>query len=232
MAKLLLDRGANIEEQSRESNATPLHIASSEGETQVLKLLLDRGANVNSTMKDERTPLHEASCSDVAELLIKYGADVEAESRDGMPLHVAAIEGKTEVLNLLLERGAKLEARNNMNRTPLHEAAGHGLHKETDLLIRFGADIYATSHVGTPIDFARNNGHEDFALWLEQVAELKKDKFTEITHFTSRYEEYKNKLKKMLEEIIAPSVSNILFFNPKVNIIEGDVNPGEFALSL
>ncbi len=45
---------------------------------------------------------------DVATTLLEYGADPNAMTKHGIsPVHLAAQEGHTDMLSLLLERGAK-----------------------------------------------------------------------------------------------------------------------------
>ena len=51
---------------------------------------------------------------DVAELLIKHGADVNSVARSGRtPLIAAAFGGHVKVVKLLLDNGAKLDKQDN-----------------------------------------------------------------------------------------------------------------------
>jgi ankyrin repeat protein len=71
-----------------------------------------------------RTTLLHAACydgrADLAELLIRLGADVNAREVNGRtPLHDAANHGHLDVIDVLVRHGASLEARDNGGMTPL-----------------------------------------------------------------------------------------------------------------
>ena len=61
------------------------------------------------------------------------------------PLHYAAAEGRQEVVELLIARGADLDAKDNVGRTPLGMAALEGKRDVAELLITKGAAV--TLHV-------------------------------------------------------------------------------------
>mgnify|MGYP000480537135 FL=1 len=71
------------------------------------------------------------------------------------PLHYAAIRGHKEIAELLIAKGADVNAKNSVGQTPLQFAAGYG-HKEiAELLIDNGADVNVKDDDGeTPLDFA------------------------------------------------------------------------------
>ena len=60
--------------------------------------------------EDGWTPLHEACClgdAEVAEALLRHGADAQARCKDGTtPLHKAARAGNEDIIRLLLQAGA------------------------------------------------------------------------------------------------------------------------------
>ena len=99
------------------------------------------------------------------------GADVNAKDDDfgWTALHIAAmstIDEQLEIAELLISRGAEVNAKDNSGRTPLHEAARHSSAKEISaLLIAKGADINAKDEISglTPLDYSENdNLHEIF----------------------------------------------------------------------
>ena len=57
------------------------------------------------------------------------------------PLHFAAFKNSTETAQLLLERGAEIEARDIHNITPLHDAALNNSRETVQLLLEHGAEI-------------------------------------------------------------------------------------------
>jgi len=53
-------------------------------------------------------------------LILKHGADVTMANADGItPLHLAALNGDSELITLLLEKGAKPDAKDSLGKTPL-----------------------------------------------------------------------------------------------------------------
>ena len=94
------------------------------------------------------------------------GADVNAkDAGGGTPILDAAYSGQKEIVELLIENGAdvnakivnaKIENANDVNgMTPLHEAAFGGYKEIAELLIAKGADVNAKSRFdGTPLDEA------------------------------------------------------------------------------
>jgi ankyrin repeat protein len=96
----------------------------------VVEILLHAGAvDPRARLgRAKKTPLHiaaEAGCPAAVELLLKYGADVNArDARGSTPLHAAAAAGKPESVRALLEGGADPRARDGRGRTPLDVARG------------------------------------------------------------------------------------------------------------
>ena len=97
---------------------TRLYHAAQEGWCSALKVLLDQGADVHVGYAGTKrsTPLHTAARYDrldAAVLLLDAGARVDHRDHGGLtPLHIA---GRTDMCQLLLSRGAPLDARS----TPL-----------------------------------------------------------------------------------------------------------------
>ncbi len=102
---------------------------------------------------------------DVREL-IQGGADVNAVDMFGgnTGLHWAAREGLSEMARLLLDNGARVEARNDEGQTPLHWAAAHGRKALLVTLIAHDANVNAIDRAGwTPLRWAQNQGQEEIA---------------------------------------------------------------------
>lgn len=84
-------------------------------------------------------------------------------------LHLAALHGHLNVVQLLLDNGAKTDARDAWNCTPLHNAAGKGHKAIVEELISFGANPDMETLKGkTPLDLAREKHFDDVAKVLDK----------------------------------------------------------------
>jgi ankyrin repeat protein len=88
---------------------------------------------------------------------------------DTAPLYLAALNNCTEVAELLLHNGAKVNARSKEGATPLHIAAQKGNLRLSKILRAHGGDITIKDSRGrTPADRARLWHHPDLAEYLKQ----------------------------------------------------------------
>ena len=86
---------------------------------------------------------------------------VNCTNSDGFtPLHLAACEGHSGPIDILIKFGAQIDARTNNYRTPLHIACIRGNLSVIQSLVKFGADINAKDMDGnTPCHFCSEYGH-------------------------------------------------------------------------
>ncbi|NGX42861.1 MAG: hypothetical protein K940chlam7_01149 [Chlamydiae bacterium] len=162
VAKLLLDKRANIEATSPEiirtfpynHAMTALHAACRNGHYETAELLLDRGAKIEAVDRREDTALHIACRNgkkNIVELLLDRGANVEAKNCRGIssggedtPLHIACEKDEGEIVELLIKRKADPNAKNGDGRTPLFvycEQKGKWSPDLATILLEAGADI-------------------------------------------------------------------------------------------
>ncbi|XP_014245998.1 integrin-linked protein kinase [Cimex lectularius] len=80
------------------------------------------------------------------------------------PLHWACKEGHTNIVELLISRGARINATNMGDDTPLHLAAAHG-HKDIVRVLLFNkADVnFSNEHGNTPLHYASFWGYQQLA---------------------------------------------------------------------
>lgn len=103
---------------------TPLHVAVTTSNHDVILTLLEHGADVDAVdIKSGRSPLLHAvenNNLEMVELLLQHGANVNAQSYGGnTALHAASGRGLLEVLRLLVRNGADSSLKNYHNDTPL-----------------------------------------------------------------------------------------------------------------
>ena len=110
-----------------------------------------------------------------ADNVLKYGRDTYGPKHtplffDGLvknnfgfsPLHRVCQRGKKECVELLIDKGADINAQNNFGWTPLHIAARNGQKDIVELLIANGADVNIKNKGGLiPLDLAMNQGHKE-----------------------------------------------------------------------
>lgn len=154
--KKALDNGANPN-GPEESAYPPIHNASYNNNLEAVKLLLSKGVNINAQTISNQTPLAIASIrghTGLAKFLLEHGADPNIADNEGYtPLHGAVNGADTdeeiEIVKLLLEKGANIDAQTKDSRsrrpnfngaTPLHYAVIHGDAKVTKLLLDKGAN--------------------------------------------------------------------------------------------
>ncbi len=118
--KLLLDAGADVNAVN-EYGFTNLYYAASECNMEIVQLLMSRGADPNlsgnpQTLNDGAKPLHGIA-------------------------HIPIENACYPIAEFLIKRGADVNAKDNLNDTPLHHAAFRGNSTLISIFIRNGADV-------------------------------------------------------------------------------------------
>jgi cytohesin len=181
-AKVLLERGAKI---SPERVAANLHTALLNGNAELVQLAAGYGYSASGPAMDaglgRLEELEQQLAADpglinrsqfggpllcyaaangqrdVVRLLLRQGADIEAQAWCGGALSYAAMAAEDAVVELLLRAGADVKARcATLRRTPLHWAAASGTPNTLQLLIDHGADPQTKDALfQTPLNLAR-----------------------------------------------------------------------------
>ena len=158
----LLRHGADITEQSNEGE-TPLHLAVQRDMSNVFLEMLINPAAVDSRDQQGQTPLHWAAL---------FAMERDNEGVNPGWIHQFGLERTS--IDMLLDNGADIEARDNKGRTPLHIAAmnRYALSQVGNIksLLDNGADLAAIIGNGqTTYQIAEQHGASEEILGLLRV---------------------------------------------------------------
>jgi len=158
LARVLLAKGANADAKEG-GDWTPLYRAVSGNHEELVEILLSHGANVHAKTRDGFLPLFFAESKGIAELLLAHGAGVESRGyEERTPLHQAAMMLRKDVVELLLDRRANVNALDSRGLTPLlmtigpagTDFASKASNEITKILLINGADANARDKEGKP----------------------------------------------------------------------------------
>lgn len=100
---------------------------------------------------------------DILDILVEGGCNLNAADSDmwkRQSMHIASSKGHVKFVRRLLEYGAKVDVRDDDQRTPLHWAATYGNPEMAEFLISQGASVNVTQCDGfTPLHAATCLGH-------------------------------------------------------------------------
>lgn len=152
------------------------------GPHRCVQQLLQHGASVNSrTEEEDDTALHIAArhgLTDHVQLLLRYGAELEAKNEEGQtPLNAACAQPHQpqdmdryyRVCQLLVESGASINAADRDRQHPLHLACKNANAQVAELLLARGANVNVMNYSGNT---ALHNILQATAYKLEHHPEL------------------------------------------------------------
>ena len=114
-------------------------------------LIVEQQAHVNLRDPKRYTALHFAPSLEIAQILVRYGANTCALSLfNSTPLHYAR---SPEIAKFLLDHGSHVNLRDNFGASPLHLAKSQFI---TQVLIAYGANVHSKDLSGrTPLHLTR-----------------------------------------------------------------------------
>lgn len=168
--KSLLKRGIDPNLIEQERGDTGLILALRENSKKVFDVLLQaRGINIEASARNGDTALmiaaYKSNKPAVEALLAK---DAEVNRPGWTALHYASSVGNNDIVQLLLDKSAYIDAESPNKTTPIMMAARGGHILTVKLLLDEGADATLKNDVGmTAIDFAVKAEHNDIAEGLK-----------------------------------------------------------------
>ncbi|KAK1765324.1 ankyrin repeat-containing domain protein [Phialemonium atrogriseum] len=206
--KLPFRKRAKVDLEDRDGR-TPLSYAVWNGNVAVVKLLLRAGAGANREDQIGGTPLSYAICGgdeEVIKQLLKKGTQVGVRSEDSISKELllsAAKMGHRGVVELLLEKGADTEARDESGKTPLQWAAENSQEGIVRLLLEKGANTEARDISGmTLLQGAAWRGYKGIVrLLLEKKADTEaRDVFGQTPLGLAAKEGYEDIVRLLLDK--------------------------------
>lgn len=166
VVKSLLSRGLDPNLVEEERGDTGMILALRENSLKVFELLLNaRDVDIEARAKNGDTALMIACFKGnraAVDALLAKGAEV---NRPGWtPLHYAAAIGNNDIVKVLLDKSAYIDAESPNKTTPMMMAARGGHIMTVKLLLDEGADATLKNELGmSAIDFAEKFNHKDIA---------------------------------------------------------------------
>lgn len=164
VVKYLLRKGAGVNVGPKKYR--PIMNAVYRDRTEMVKLLLKNGADLTA-LRNPYADVLVSACVGSPPALVALLLDADqgleingcvTNGRKAGPLHVAAEHGNTKVIELLLERGAELDARRGpKGETPLHWAARATNMEAVKVLLKAGADPKLYCNGSTPLLMANRS---------------------------------------------------------------------------
>ena len=177
VVEVLIDAGADIEAKDVKG-LTPLHYACDAGKLEIVQMLVEAGADVRVADNEGETCLNRAA-NDGRTETVRYLASLrEADViRQGFQnrtaLHTAVSSGHVNVVEVLIDAGADIEAKNVNGRTLLHYACDAGKLEIVQMLVEAGADVRVADNNGhTCLMLAGANGHAETVCYLVNSKEV------------------------------------------------------------
>jgi ankyrin repeat protein len=182
IVKVLAEAGSKTD-CIKEGSWSPLTVVANEGFIHCAQSLLKNKADIEVEGEENKTPLRYAALRGhvkLCQLLLESGANASTP-RGGPPILVASAgRGKVEIVKLLVENGAAVDAVDSDGLTALQVASLLGHISVVTYLLDHGADVNHTTNKerDTSIHFAADMGFID-------VAQVLIDRGADLHHVTA-----------------------------------------------
>ena len=175
VVEVLIDAGADIEAKDDATGSSVLHLSRG---LDVVKLLVKAGAEVRVTDDNGSTCLAGASARGEAET-VRYlvglpEVDMNHSSNKGYTsLHRAVLRKHSDVVKVLIDAGADVEAKTDNGCAPLHRACMVGNPEIVQMLVEAGADVCEMDDKSDRcLSVAARYGHTETVRYLVGLPEV------------------------------------------------------------
>ena len=188
--KFLLNNNIDVNIKDNRGR-TALHLTCLHNRVDIMKMIIEKGANLelkdnclafySNVANDENSPLHLCcyrNSIECAKLLISKGANLNLSNEtDGTPLMISAMIGNFNMVELLLQKGAKVNEPDNYDDyTPIYSAVEGGNLKIVKILVEYGARLDRISFdYDTPLMAAEEKEENEDIIEYLSTAEQKPD---------------------------------------------------------
>ncbi|KAI5734694.1 hypothetical protein M8J77_009566 [Diaphorina citri] len=177
IAKLLAERGANINVPFPDDGKSCLHIAATKN-IRLVRLLLEYNVDVNAVDNLGNTVLHTVASiktrdPTAVEILKTNRANVNINNKEGdTPLHIAARTGNYKMVRVLIDHGAHTECKNHQGYNALHVAVGvTSTPKTLNHLLEWSHNIETKAHGQTALDMLLSTKNISNGSWVFAIQE-------------------------------------------------------------
>jgi ankyrin repeat protein len=178
IAKKLIEKGLNVNDQENRTQQTPLLCATNFNKIEMIKFLISKGANPNIGDNSNRTPLILASMKNYCELLevlVSYKANVNAKTTSGQTALLFAKQSCA--IEILVKSGAKVNVQNEYGDTPLISAVISAVRRQSvdsinsvEILLKAGADVTIKNFDGKDaLFYAKKSKNKQIIALLENA---------------------------------------------------------------
>ncbi|GAB2918668.1 ankyrin repeat domain-containing protein [Paraburkholderia jirisanensis] len=157
--------GNGMDPNMTDSQGIPLIVLAAREKSDQVAALLASTPKINLEIEDkagENAMMMAALNDDVDLVKLLISKDAEVNKKGWAPLHYAATNGHDDVVQLLLDNSAYIDAGSPNGTTPLMMAARGGHVSTVKLLLDNGADLTVKNQIGlTALDFAKQYKEPD-----------------------------------------------------------------------
>jgi ankyrin repeat protein len=170
IAKLLIEKGADVNFTTDATQPRPVHFAAASGNGDLVKLLIEHKANVDEKDPEGWLPITIAAARgfcNVIDILIERGADINGAVETGLSaLSIACSKGHTAIVKRLLDAGAR-SFPENTGTYPVHRAAANAHFEVLKLLVEREPDcIHLKDEFGSSVISCASYGREPVRLGI------------------------------------------------------------------